>query len=847
MSEKKYYVVGATTPEAWEHVNAVLTQDGTTDDNFPSRPVVCTDLKEHSPTRAVYLLTDAEAEQLSHCADIKFVQLDMSKYPESFPPNPDELHCSTRYNNTVKNYWSLTGLNIPQNPTIADANRAGYQLLRSAQYSNPWQGQSSTVVINDTIPNTNTGKNIDVIVGDDGCWFGHVEFQNNPTGGVAMPRDYVGGNKLPGNGTCDLLDVVLEGPYYIDPDWFNADPINRLTTRWDGTTVPVESVARSWWSTASQRSAQFAGAGTVDVPSYYTRANCNGTNTAISAEGDHGTCCAGQAYGRTAGWAYNANKWFINAYGNFGLWPVDRYFDVMKIFHENKPINPLYGTRDPTISSNSWGFRAIVPNTGYYYFRQGTSGASGVAYSNKPEFMRYIGTVGDSNRCKGEMLPNNLTTAGEELIDSGVIFVAAAGNSNQKQVSSVSADYNNYWSTNADTPLINATHNEFGSVCLNTVNRRGFPQQLGKFIDDEGNAVYPTINIGSLNDDYNAAGTKECKVNYSDMGNEIDCYAPGDGTLAPNRGYRNFLCPRYDTYAGSNVTSGYSGVCNTTTRITELNTTANTGNRIISIGSQEASVVNIPNSLLGPAGLAVINGPTSGNPDDGFWTLPLPFTIVYLQNTYNQVFIGTNGYITFQSGSTEWLNLNASNPPLNKIMINAEDNSGQRIYYGTEGVAPNRTYRVRFEGTNARSGITGSPNMVWEATFYESVPTQIDIQIGVNARQPGVYRFFDTRFGGTSSACPSATGLIATVLENNRSWGWSQIRTWIQSLNVQPDATFYQGPEPDTAQSPLWSDLESLMGGTRTVIYNTVPPTNQASASGSGLSINGSGLSITFN
>ena len=32
----------------------------------------------------------------------------------------------------------------------------------------------------------------------------------------------VGGNVLPGNGYCDVLDVVLDGPYYIDPDWFTA-------------------------------------------------------------------------------------------------------------------------------------------------------------------------------------------------------------------------------------------------------------------------------------------------------------------------------------------------------------------------------------------------------------------------------------------------------------------------------------------------------------------------------------------------------------------------------------------------------------------------------------------------
>jgi len=95
------------------------------------------------------------------------------------------------------------------------------------------------------------GSDVDVIVGDEGCWIGHSEFQNNTGNG---PTNYVGGNVLPGNGTCDILDLVLDAPYYIDPSWFNEDSGNRLMTRWDGTIVPVESVARDWWGNSTQRS-----------------------------------------------------------------------------------------------------------------------------------------------------------------------------------------------------------------------------------------------------------------------------------------------------------------------------------------------------------------------------------------------------------------------------------------------------------------------------------------------------------------------------------------------------------------------------------------------------------------
>lgn len=846
MSEQKYYAVGATTPEAWEYVHSVLTQDGSIDDNIPTRPIECTDLKDHSPTRAVYLMTDEEAKQLSNHPDIKFIQLNIANYPDLYPPKPDEMRSTpTRYNQTVKNYRGVTSVPT-SSPTSAEENRAGYQLYRSAQYANPWQGQSVSTVLNNTITNSNTGRNIDLIVGDDGCWFGHVEFQSDITGNIALPNDFIGGNKLPGNGTCNLLDVVLEGPYYIDPDWFNANPGARLTTRWDGTTVPVESIARAWWTDSSQRSAQFASAGTVAVPAYYTRANCNGTNSSISTDGDHGTPCAGQAYGRTYGWAYNANKWFIDAYGNngFGL-NVDLYFDVMKIFHVNKPINPLYGTRDPTISSNSWGFRESTPSTGYYYFRQGTTGAGGVAYSSKPAFMAYIGSAGDSGRCKGEMLDNNLTAAGDELIAAGVIFVVAAGNSNQKQVGSSDADFNNYWSYSAATPLASATHTALDgiSTCYNTTSRRGFPQQLGKY-SSGGNIVYPAINIGALDDNFTIGGLEQ-KVNYSDMGNQIDCYSPGDGTLTSAWGVESY--PRVDSYAKAVVTSsGFTGICSASASLTTTGTfsvLSNTGNQITT-GTGTANVVSIASSLFGGSGLTSTTTPTSGNNDDGFWTLSLPFNITYNGTSYNSVYIGTNSYLTFSAGSSAYSGLSESVPALPKIMITAADNSAQRIYYGTVGSAPNRTYRVRWEGTNAISGTLGSPNMVWEATFYEAAPTQIDIQIGVNAKTGATATFYDTRFSGTSSACPTATGLIATALETNRSWTWQDVRTWLQSLTEQSAGTFYQGPDPATATSADWADLNSLMGGTRRVAYNNIiAPV--FTISGSGLTISGSGLSIS--
>jgi len=44
----------------------------------------------------------------------------------------------------------------------------------------------------------------------------------------------------------------------------------------------------------------------------------------------------------------------------------------------------------------------------------------------------------------------------------------------------------------------------------------------------------------------------------------------------------------------------------------------------------------------------------------------------------------------------------------------------------------------------------------------------------------------------------------------------------LQSLTEQSASTFYQGPDPATATTADWADLNSLMGGTRKVAYNNI-------------------------
>lgn len=846
---KKLYAVGCYSAEDWQYIHEVLMKDGTLEDNIPKESIECVDLKEHSDTRAVYLLTDEEAKELLNHPRVLYVHENFESYPQKYKAPPEELRSAPtryyRYDTPTKQYrnWSDNG-QLPASPNTSDLNRSGYQLLRCVDKADPWYTGLSTgsnQILSDRIQYYGDGSDVDLIVGDEGCWIGHVEFQNNATG--KGPTNYIGGNLLKSGfstsattGTCDVLDVVLDAPYYIDPEWFEASPGTRLTTRWDGTTVPVESVARDWWGNASQRSVGFSTIGTVTITSAYTRASCLGSNTARPTNGtDHGTDCAANAFGRTQGWAFNSNKWVINAYGTNGT-DIEQYFNIMKLFHLYKPVNPKYGTKDPTISSNSWGYRSTSHRTnGFYFYRVGlnTSGLNlGVSYtvSTLPGFMNYVGFYGDGNRMKGEHVPNAFLSAGEELINAGVIFVAAAGNSNQKQVSSDHPDYNNFWSLTAD-----------GGVT--------------------GIASATTQLSG---------------------------------------------------------TSGFNAQDNTSKRITT--------------SSGIGTITTITNTLLGAASLTSSTTPTSGNNDDGFWTLTLPFNVEFIGLTTNIVYPGTNTYITFGGGSSAFSSLSFSNPALRKIMISCADNSCQRLYYGTEGSSPNRTYRIRYEGNDATTGTLGAPGMVYEAVFYENAPSQIDIHIGINDRyvdgsgggaaasfeqsthdEFGVTAYnstnrrgfpqqlgkfigtdgnvvypvinigalddafkatgigsgkewkvnysdmgneidcyapadgtlsaqapagtftradtypgssvisYDGKFSGTSSACPVACGLIATKLQYNRNWTWQDVRNWLKSSVGDANTDqFYTGTESITANDANWADVNSLEGGRPIVIWDAL-------------------------
>ena len=108
-------------------------------------------------------------------------------------------------------------------------------------------------------------------------------------------------------------------------------------------------------------------------------------------------------------------------------------------------------------------------------------------------------------------------------------------------------------------------------------------------------------------------------------------------------------------------------------------------------------------------------GLQNSNIDDGWRSVPLPFTFYIAGSGYTTAYMGSNTYLTFGGGSSVYSSLSASTPSLPKFMFGASDNSYQRLSTYVEGTD---YVRIRYEGNGSTSGTVGSPGIVLEITLF---------------------------------------------------------------------------------------------------------------------------------
>lgn len=516
----KKYTIKVTDPQYWQEIHDLLCESSSCE-HIPDREVSCVDEKEHSSTRGTFELHGSEAEELLNHPHVEWVELDPTSYPELYPePQP----ATKRWKKNVKVYRDLDATlisPITTSPTSDELERTNWAVVRtgittSGQVWGTATGESVGVVTT-TVDYSLTGKNVDIVIHDSGVLQYHPEFMDS-------------------NGKSRVRDIILDGPFFIDPDYFIN---NNLTyQKSDGRTGIATTAADAWWENGSNRSSQFASIGTIAIPAAYTEANAlgttlNGTNTLTSG---HGTACAGLSAGKNFGLSFEANIWSIGSVSSPTGLGIEATYDAIKLFHLYKKVNPDIGVRNPTIVNGSWGYQqsftsgATVP----YRFR----GITGTFIGNAATTDLVTAMKnGLNNQVSGAFRSftapsgsNSVDTAGDELIEAGVIYVAAAGNNNQK-VGAGSAD--------PDRLNYLVTVNDY-------CNHRDWLNPSGIGWKESDPDFHPVINVGALDDTINAGTYSERKAAYSNSGSGIDVWAPADETISAGTASGNI--PSYEDF-----------------------------------------------------------------------------------------------------------------------------------------------------------------------------------------------------------------------------------------------------------------------------------------------------------
>ena len=116
----------------------------------------------------------------------------------------------------------------------------------------------------------------------------------------------------------------------------------------------------------------------------------------------------------------------------------------------------------------------------------------------------------------------------------------------------------------------------------------------------------------------------------------------------------------------------------------------------------------------GTTGLTLVY---NGAVDDTFYTVSLPWTVSFLGSTYGTVYVGSNGYVTFASGSNNYSGFSPSNPSGPHISIYPGDRMLTKLYYAqlNAGTAEAK-FVIRVEGYDYPNST--SITHVYEVHFY---------------------------------------------------------------------------------------------------------------------------------
>ena len=196
----------------------------------------------------------------------------------------------------------------------------------------------------------------------------------------------------------------------------------------------------------------------VQLIDWYSASGITGSQSA-NHYGDtdgHGTHCGGTATGLNFGWASNARVYSVKVGGlegpgDTGGISISSCYDVIKAWHQNKPVDPNTGFKRPTIVNSSWGYSTSIGSGITSIVYRGTTYGPGndpSFNSNPNSHMRDTYGFYPYYRSGFYRFPVRVASVDadvEDCIDAGVHVCIAAGNNSFKIDTSVGPglDYNN--------------------------------------------------------------------------------------------------------------------------------------------------------------------------------------------------------------------------------------------------------------------------------------------------------------------------------------------------------------------------------------------------------------------
>ena len=175
----------------------------------------------------------------------------------------------------------------------------------------------------------------------------------------------------------------------------------------------------------------------------------------------HGTHCGGTATGLNFGWASNARVYSVKVSGlegsgDSGGISISNCFDVIKGWHQNKPVDPKTGYKRPTIVNASWGYSGSIgssfSNISSYVYRGANYNSSTAGWSSSTTYHRDTYGFYPYYRSFSYRYPVRIASVDadvEDCVDAGVHICIAAGNNSFKIADSTDPDYDNviFWTS----------------------------------------------------------------------------------------------------------------------------------------------------------------------------------------------------------------------------------------------------------------------------------------------------------------------------------------------------------------------------------------------------------------